>query len=35
MALWKFGLFKIWQQDISKIIRPRGLKLSQRIGDDE
>ena len=30
-----FGLFKICQQDISKTIWTRGLKLSQLIGDDE
>ena len=35
MALWKFGLFKICQQDISKSIWARGLKLGQLIGDDE
>ena len=35
MALWKFGLFKICQQDISKTIWARGLKLGQLIGDDE
>ena len=35
MALWKFGLFKICQQDISKSIWAMGLKLGQLIGDDE
>ena len=35
MALWKFWLFKICQQDISKIICARGLKLGKLIGDDE
>ena len=35
MALWKFGLFKICQQDILKSIWARGLKLGQLIGDDE
>ena len=41
MALWKFGHFekkirmKSFQQDISKSIWARGLKLGQLIGDDE
>ena len=35
MALWKFGLFKICQQDISKTIWARGLKLGQLIGDSD
>ena len=35
MALWKFGLFKICRQDISKTIWAKGLKLGQLIGDDE
>ena len=35
MALWKFKLFKICQQDIAKTIWAMGLKLGQLIGDDE
>ena len=35
MTLWKFGHFKTCQQDISKSIWARGLKLDQLIGDDE
>ena len=35
MALWKFGLFKICQQDISKTVWARVLKLGQLIGDNE
>ena len=35
MALWKFGLFEICQQDISKTVWTKGFKLVQLIGDDE
>ena len=40
MAIWKFGHFekirmKFFQQDISKSIWARGLKLGQLIGDGE
>ena len=35
MAFWKFELFKICQQDISKTIWARGFKLGQLIGDYE